>query len=375
MGEAKRIAELNAVRAESIEEAAAIINKEEIKRAPVVERLDPIPDDPNPSGKRMHVITNIVYGQPYFDIFCNHHLKSFLDPTNIPAVKDRIHYQIFTDGDTIKALNEHPNVLRLKDTCSAEVTEFGWEDPTANRFASRYGLLIEVFKASVQIALKKKAYLSAIVADLVCAKGFLPKILEKMDAGHGAVFMLPLRSTYEAMIAGLDKAEGALEPLALLKGAQQCLHPLWWACHWDNPLFTRLPFSLVWSNETGVLARSFSVTPIVFEPTIHMLSARQVIDVEIPSHCNNVYWCEDWTDAPIVGVEPLLCYYPPFSNHRADADIVGDWAQQTLHSSQFNYIEKNFYYPSKEVAQISAEMQKASDEVVAKVNEYGGCLA
>lgn len=327
------------------------------------------------SELKKHCITNVVYGQPYLDIFCNLHLKSFLDPTNIPAVRDRMHYEIFVDTETAPLLKEHSNFKKLADTCSTHLQLFDWHDPKVNRFSQRYSLLVEFFHTSVAMALKNNAYLSSIVADLVCAKDFLPKLHDKMDAGHGAVFMLPLRATYDSMRQGFEGFEGALEPKDLCAFGQANLHPLWWACHWKSPLFTRLPFSLIWSTPTGVLARSFSVTPIIFNPTIHMLNAKQVIDVEVPAHCENVYWCENWTDAPLIGVEPLPCYYPPFGVKTSDEDEVGQWAQNTLHPSQFNYLDKNFYYPDKETVNLSFRQQEESDDVVRKVGSYGGFIS
>lgn len=335
-----------------------------------------------------HLITNVVYGQPYLDIFTNFHLRSFLDPSNLPAVKDRTHYHIFADEETAPLIGAHENWKRLKEnTKTCEMSIFSW-DTDENRFMQRYGVLIKMFKESVAKALKLNANLSAIVADLVCAKDFLPKIQKKMDEGHGAVFMLPPRGAWESMCNSLAKTDGALEAKELFSLTYQCLHPLWVACQWDGLNFSKIPFSLLWNSGSGLLARSFSITPIIFTPTVHMLNARQVIDVEIPAHCENPYWCENWTDAPVVGSEPVVCYYPPFAHERSSVEKVGNWAQKTLHPSQFGHLRKSLYYPDKEtfhntfskdglkiISQEAADLAGESGVVAQRIEqEYGGFL-
>lgn len=322
-----------------------------------------------------HLITNVVYGPVYLDIFCNIHLRSLLDETNLPAVKDRMHYIVNVDQDTEKSLQANDNFKRLSDTCKTEVHIFEWHDKEGNRFGARYSLLVEFFRQSIGQALSRDAYLSAIVADLYFAKGAIPKIHAKMDEGHDAVFMLPMRTSFDALRGPLTAKPGAMDAMEAFKFGFAALHPLWWACHWENPLFSKLPFSLLWSTKTGILARSFSITPLIFQPTVHMESAKQVIDVEIPSFFSNPFWSENWTDAPVMGVEPTVCYYPPFKNQSATTDEVGEWAQSTLHPTQFPFIEKCLYYPDKATAAIPKGMELKSDDVVRAISEFGGFLS
>lgn len=324
---------------------------------------------------RPHLITNVVYGPVYLDIFCNIHLRSLLDETNLPSAKDRMHYIVNVDQDTQKNLEANDFFKKLCDTCKTEVHVFEWHDKEGNRFGARYSLLIEFFRQSIGQALKLDAYLSAIVADLYFAKGTIPLIHKRMDEGHDAVFMLPMRTSFEALRAPLTSIPGAFEPMEAFRFGHSALHPLWWACHWDNPLFSKLPFSLLWSTSTGLLARSFSITPLIFSPTVHMESAKQVIDVEIPSFFTNPFWCENWTEAPVMGVEPTVCYYPPFKTSGANTDEVGEWAQATLHPTQFPFIEKYLYYPDKNTASIPKGMELESDDVVGKISEFGGFLS
>lgn len=297
------------------------------------------------------LFTNVVFGDVYSKIFLDYHLGSLLDETNIPAFKERIEYIIFTDADTKPILEEHPNYLRLKELIPVSFVDLNWLG-NENRFAERYTQLILTFRKSVMLALERDAYLSAMVADLVVAKDFLKKCFSHLEKGHDAVFMLPLRSTMEPMSFELNKVKGALSAYELFELGFSNLHPLWTACHWDAPQFTKMPFSLLWNTGTGIVARSFSITPIMFQPQEIMKHATGVIDVEIPSRFKDPYWCNNWTDAPVIGVEPMQCYATCWANHRATAKWVRGWALKVLHPSQILFLQQSLYYPDKEIVDL-----------------------
>ncbi len=309
------------------------------------------------------LITNVVYGKEYADVFLNFHLKAMLDETNLPAAADRIEYAVFTDAETAPILQDHPNFIKLSNTVRTHIMLFTWPEG-ADRFGERYSILVGTFRMSVNRALELDSYLSALVADLVPAKGFIPKILKKVDEGYDSVFVMPPRSALEAMAPELNRRDDAIFPLELFDLCYRNMHPLWVACNWLSPQFTKLPYSLVWNLQGGLLVRSFATTPVIFTPNQEMMTIRQVIDVELPSMCSNPFWATDWTDAPIIGVEHLQCYYPPFLNAPANTEAVREWALKTLHPSQMAFLEKKLYYPNKESVQAEGFSDSHSDSVV-----------
>jgi hypothetical protein len=309
-------------------------------------------DEPKVS-KPKYLITNCVYGPVYSQLFLEQHLKSVLDETNLPDLAETydIEYMILTDTETTPLLQSHPNMQRLTDVIGkVSIFNFEWGN-VQDRFGQRYNALLDLFKISVKKALQDDVHLlTCWVADLVVAKEFFAKILKPMEEGHDAVFVLPLRSAAEPMIEKLDEWEGALPALKLCKYGYENLHPLWWACHWENPLFTKLPFTLLWNNGRGLKAHSYSVTPVIFKPRASMLAddRRGMIDGDIPELCENPYWATDWIDAPVIGVEPLFCYYPTFENRPSSVALLREW-QHCLHPSQVAFLKKPLYYPSKQV--------------------------
>lgn len=315
-------------------------------------------------GKRL-LITNLVYGEVYTGLFLENHLKSLLDPTNVPAYQDRLEYIIFTDMASARVIEAHPNWQAL---CKLVPTDMVQMTPAT--FDDRYTVLVTLFKESVKTAMASGTYLSAIVADLVMAKGYFQKIFKHLDAGYDSVFMLPLRAAATGVRNTLQRAmyaaEGALEPRELCLLGYDNLHPLWVACHWRAPQFTDQPYTLLWNSGTGLLARSFSITPIAFTPYKEMLDIVGGIDGDAPSMCKNPYWATDWEEAPVIGVEPIECFYPPFTNLQANADLIAKHFSQRLHPTQVPFLGKKLYYPCKEIVgdDPAFELQEIESDLV-----------
>lgn len=313
------------------------------------------------SSKKL-LIGNLAYGDLYTKIFLNYHLKSLLDPSNIPAHKDRIEYLIMTDKATLPMIKNHPHFKLLEDTVPVHIKLV----PDGYSHDHRYSLLVALFQEVIAESQKGGHYASSVVADLVYARDTLKKIFKRLDAGHDSVFMLPLRAAAETIMPWLAQIPHGPSEVDLFTRGYQSLHPLWVACHWETPQFTKLPFSLLWNSGSGLLARSFSITPIAFTPYLEMKEVRGVIDVEVPALCKSPYWCENWTDCPIIGVEPLFCYYPPFGNAKASTEAVGKWAAQTLHPWQHEALKRTLYYPDKRSVKIteSKEIDCIVDDIL-----------
>lgn len=319
-------------------------------------------------SKPKYLITNLVYGDTYAKLFCNNHVKSLLDPTNLAAITDKydVEYKIFTDEPTMRTLNYNPHIVELAKTVTLTNEIFGWPPDVKNKFAYRYGLLLSIFKRSVEMALERNALLTAWVADLVVAQEFFPRVMSRIEDGHGAVFVLPLRAASEAVSPKLQEVHYALPAEQLCALGLECLHPLWVACHWRNPQFSKLPLTLLWQGSGGVLARTVSTTPIIFKPTAAMLTSRGMIDGDIPALCENPYWATDWTDAPVIGVEPLICYYPPFANRPASTQLVRDFLTAPDLAPP-SFLEHQCYYPNKAGVQMDPDMLAESNLVVSEI--------
>lgn len=307
--------------------------------------------------KQPYLMANLVYGALYTNLFLENQLKSLLDPTNVPALAQTydLEYCIYTDEETFQDLVRHPNFIALNQYCTTTVVKMEWT-PDTDRFNARYHVLRDIFHAALDRALKKEQWLSVWVADLVFAKEALPRMLKRLEAGHDAVFNVPIRSAADAVNPTLHKLPGAPTDLELFEVAYRNLHHLWTHSTWDNPYFSRMPYSILWNSRTGLLAHNFGITPIVFKTSEALREVQGVIDADVPGFFKNPYWATDWTDAPVAGVEPLSNgHYPPFANHGASVEGIAEWALRgaggypTVLPGQADNLNKPLYYPSKQV--------------------------
>jgi len=304
--------------------------------------------------KQRYVISNLVYGQLYPQLFLENHLKSLLDPTNLPALtKDfDIEYVLFTDEVTLhNTIKNHPRFIQLGQLVEVHVVQLNWP-PDSDQFASRYNLLAQMLQSVISGVLtdpkKRGAWVSTWTADMVFAKFSVGKMLRRMKSGHDAVFMVPIRGAADSVNPMLAQLPGAPTDNELFELAFRNLHHLWVASHWDAALFSKFPYSILWNSGTGLLAHNFGITPIVFKPNQKMLDVQAGIDSDLPAYCENPYWAEDWTDAACAGIEPLSNgHYPPFLVHRAEQDWVVGWAKKGTTPTQARWLSHPLYYPSK----------------------------
>lgn len=316
-------------------------------------------DGKQANGKRRYLISNLVYGQNYPMLWLENQLKSLCDPTNLPALAADwdVEYVLFTDEQTFGEISRHPNFMRLTQCANVPVIKLHWP-PDSDQFASRYGLLVQMFHETLKAALEKDVYaMSVWVADLVFAKEALPRILRPLTAGHDAVFNVPIRSAADALHGVLGKLPGAPSDLELFEMAYANLHHLWTHSTWDNPYFSRMPYSMLWNSGSGLCAHNFGVTPIAFRPSEALRSVRGVIDADVPAFFSNPFWATDWTDAPVAGVEPLSNgHYPPFRQKQPqvgsaayDAQVayVSEWAKQGTMPEQARNLHEPLFYPSR----------------------------
>lgn len=326
------------------------------------------------------LLTNLVYmsdasGPLYPDLWLTNGLKSILDDSNLPELKRngwKLEFALFSDDQTMMHISRHPNFMQLSALCEIHLIKMEWP-PDADKFASRYGLLTQMVNTVIPIALEKDAVVGAWVADLVFAKGSLPKMLGKMGEGHDAIFMMPMRGAADCIQPALQALPGAPTDLELFELCYKGMHHLWTHSMWDSPLFSKFPYSMLWNSGTGLVAHNFGITPIVWRPSKDFGELKGGIDSDLPAWFKKPFWATDWTDAPVACVEPLSNgHYPPFLNHRASEEFVVDWAKRSCMPNQFAYLQQAFYYPTKEAfahAEVDRLAQHTVDSIASKLHE------
>lgn len=306
-------------------------------------------------------ILNVVYGQQYSQLFLENHLKSLLDESNLPALakKHDIHYYIFSDKPTFQLMGPHPNINKLTNLVHVEGIPFV-KEPT---YATRYDCLGQALREGIDSSLRRDAVLTTFAADHVVAKGFFDRLLDPINNGYGAVFSVPMRAAAEAVQRTISEATGALSANELFNLGYNNLHPLWNASHYEAAQFSKIPYTMLWNSGSGLMARSFSISPMAFKVNEKMLKVNMA-DYDLPGMCENPYWAVNWDEVPMMGAEPLLCFYPPFANMKALPEYIGGHWGKHLNVKQMKYVETPFYFPNMEVAKIPDLQKHSSDEAI-----------
>lgn len=331
-------------------------------------------------GKQRLLITNTVYSnqttnQLFLNLWLENHCKSLLDPTNVAALRDKydVELAVFTDDDSFNPLTRHPNFMALSQICEVNVFKIQWQ-ADVDKFQARYSVLANVLQASVQRALEREAWLGCWVADLVLAKHALPRMVQPLERGHDATFMVPIRAAADAANGILSKIPYAPSDLELFEIAYRNLHHLWVHAKWQAFEFTRMPYSMLWDSRSGLLAHNFGVTPIVFKPNKEMLKVQLGIDSDLPTMCKNPYWCTDWTEAPVAGIEPLSNgHYPPFENKAANIETIVHWAlyanegKPAMHEKQPDLLTHPLFYPSRRTFN-NVDLEEQARDITSKIH-------
>lgn len=312
------------------------------------------------------LITNVVYGKDYADLFLDQHLTSILDDTNVVEHGERLEYLIYTDAETRVQIESHTNFRLLRKIIPVSFTEFMWPSHF-NHYVARYSILVQMFRESARVAMGNNMYLSFMVADLVVAKHFFTKMFARLDAGYDGVLVMPMRAAHESMIEVLPKEPGALDAIKLFQASYKRMSPLFTISHWNCPTFTEIPFYMIWNTGRGFLLRSFSITPIVLRPNKKMLDVKSTIDEEPPACLENPFYATDWIDAPVICSEFMDCFWPSHTNFPPNVQVIKEFKKR-LHPSQKEHLKKSLYYPSKELAQSTNGLERLeSDYVVQQI--------
>lgn len=252
------------------------------------------------------LVSTLCYGPEYSGLFVGPYLTALLDPSNLPSVKDRVAFELYTDQPSLDVIRQSMQFMRLQQM--VPVTVYLLPSVT---YETRYQHQGDILSPSLQHANTLDAALMVFNADQCMAKGLLPRIFEKLDAGYGAIAAMPMRCTAEHVRPYLEQR--AYEPSELFELAFPAIHPIWIANHWDSACFSNVPYQLCWSDPQQLVLRMTAINLLAVVPTPAMLSATGCADMVLWQTAENVYWAFDWMEFPVVAVEPLHCFWPAWT--------------------------------------------------------------
>lgn len=278
-------------------------------------------------------IGNLVYGQPYTDIFLNYHLKSLFENIDGDSFSNS-YYLIFTDEINTPIIESHENFKQLKDKLIIKIIKI----EEILKYDARYQIQGLQAYWTTKFALENNLTLHLTSADTYYGKDSIKSALNYLDNGYDAVINQPMRITYES--AAKHLSNHALSVDELFEVGFSNLHPIWTSSNWENPYFTLSPYHMIWSDERSICLRGFSLSPSFVIPQEWMLALKGCIDMTIIQNLKNPYYSTDWSEMPMVELQPLLANYPPFGNKRSEIQSVVDWAIQTIPPDNYRNLSR-----------------------------------
>lgn len=271
--------------------------------------------------KNKVLISNLVYGDPYTQIFLDLHLKSLIENCgDSPFSKSSI-YLIYTDGKNIDRIKNHENFKVLTRYFRTQFITISSE----LRYDRRYSIQTVQLQHSLKVAIENSALMQQACADVYYGSNFWRNAIELInDKSVQVIFGNAIRSAYEttsSLLMGKQVSNDELFDIALSN-----LHPLWLSCNWEAPLFSRIPYHIIWTRDEQIICRSFSMSPLIFEPSANMLTAGGCSDITLRRYCDKIHFERDWQNAPIIELGMLSAFYPPFGRGKASVSSVASWA-------------------------------------------------
>lgn len=306
-------------------------------------------------------ISNLVYGQPYTNIFLNFHLKSLLENLNSCPL-DKSFYFIFTEESNIPVIEAHNNFQLLKDKLEVAFIKFDGDSPT-NALRYQYqGLQAEW---SVRFALEHKVLLHTAAADLYYGMNYFKNALNFISRGYDALVHQPMRAAYESTAHYLNLGELSVNDLF-----QACflnLHPIWTSQNWDNPYFTIMPYHLIWSDDKAICMRGFSLSVPIVVPKEWMLKKRGCSDMTYLPHIKNAYYSSDWSELPMIELQQLSSFYPSFSHKKSSIQDLVIWAKKNISPENYSNLARYTIFKKTNDSineELISNSKKISDEIM-----------
>ena len=303
------------------------------------------------------LISNLVYGEPYTTIFLTLHLKSLLDNCNPAPFSRESLYIIYTDGGNIEAIRGHENFKRLGEYFKVVFAQIA----TELNYDGRYSNQTIQFRHSMKVAIEQSALFSHAAADIYYGHDFWGKTISSLeDRGVQAVFGHPIRTAYEAVNPII--CNRTLSNDQLFEVGFRCLHPLWAFSIWESPMFSKIPYAMLWAGEDQLIVRSFSITCLLLRPSDVFLNAGGCSDMTVFPNCHSYHVHSDWHETPLIETGMLRSFYPPFGSGPSSITKVAEWARQAIARENYKNIQHT-YVVKKSSSEIDYSIVRRSDWV------------
>lgn len=316
------------------------------------------------------VFCAVAWGELHAKLFLECCLGSLMHASNLYAIQGRAELLILTDPSTSHyfAGERRDGRIRALEAWLPIRVEALPQDVKPTQ--SPYQVQANAHRRAMHYALEKGGAVSFLVPDGVVANGFCPTLVDKLDSGIRAVCGLSMRASLEGALGAIRDNDGfltrGLPNRTLVRIAMEHMHPLFLTSYWDAPRFNKMPYTMLWGDETQLVARTFALHPYLVVPTAESAAFQGTADSDLPG-----YYSPEETHVVTDSDELLVCelallkhFAPAFGPGPASVEGVASWAANAVHASQWKNLEHRFWFHADDRSPLSG--WRAQDEMVVR---------
>ena len=308
-------------------------------------------------------ISNLVYGKSYTDIFLDYHLKSIVENFTRNKSDEKSHYLIFTTEENIETIQAHKNFALLKELFLVKFISIQGN----LTYDMRYQVQGAQVQYTAKFALENNLLLHIACADVYYGENLFKDAAAIINRGYDSVINQPMRAAYESSAPHLGGRVLTTDELFEVGFNNQ--HPLWTSSNWDSPYFSQIPYQIIWTDEKSICLRGFSLSAQIVVPKEWMLSSGGCTDISFMPHLKNPYYSSDWSELPMIELQHLFSFYPPFRNKRALIADVASWAKKSVLPENIGNLRKYITY-KKTTDVIDPKLISESEKIAEQIIHY-----
>ena len=258
--------------------------------------------DDHTGAKNKLIISIMVWGDKYTDLFLNYCLPSLVGPGNLEKISDvDIYWHIFTSNKTKKSLLANKLFNSVSKNNHARFEIIPQEVIDSSEFINRYWMLGAYTQTSLIYAASIQAYVHFTNPDVVYSKDFFKNLFEISKRKSNIIILSSSFSTWEDSICRvLDEVKSKNGYIAISSKELHCLglqhlHKIYHSCFIDPVKIREGPLPglplLVWREDNVLVMHIKFLNPMLVSYKVldrEMRLSYYTIDSEIIKLVNQI---------------------------------------------------------------------------------------
>lgn len=221
------------------------------------------------------LLSTVVWGVKYTDLFLNYCLPTILSEGNIPSVKIPIHYLIITTEETLPLLKNAERIKELSKYCTII-----WDLIEVHE--DKYITMNEAYRRAIKLAHGTGSHLRLMSPDILTADGSLPKAIDLCKDKDALVIPTAGLRVTENCLPHLRSTMDTKYMGRLLK---EFMHVDTSSHITDSPHFHQFPTQIIFDMGDRYFIKSFFYQVYLIKPTSDNCDQFNVIEADLLVAC------------------------------------------------------------------------------------------